>query len=362
MKKKLLALLLGIGLLLAAVPSVAESGNATAGYSGTVTWRNTITLTAPFGGTLLDYALRVGDTVQAGQTLFTLDTDKVYAATSGTVRGLRAQPGDDAATVTDRYGALLYLEPAGRYTLSASTNNAYKSTDNHNVNRYITEGETVYLRSSDDNDRTGVGIVTKVDGRNFEVEVQSGNLDMEDTVSIYRDEAYSTKERLASYAKVQRAKSLAVTAEGSVLRCAVAEGDTVQRGDLLFEMVKGTLPALSGTDAAVVSPVDGVIVSLSKDAGATINQKDVLATLYAANDLMVTFDVDESDLDLIEPGNRVTVTLDALAGRKPMEGTVDAVSGITTSEDGSTQYTAYVTLSDVADLRPGMSVSVYLAQ
>ena len=37
MKKKLLALLLGIGLLLAAVPSVAESGNATAGYSGTVT-------------------------------------------------------------------------------------------------------------------------------------------------------------------------------------------------------------------------------------------------------------------------------------------------------------------------------------
>ena len=194
--KKAVSFLLMLCLLLPATLSLAESAQSGAGYSGTVDYRETISIRAPFGGILEDSPLRVGDRVTAGETLFTLETVKVYAPFDGTVRGLRAQPGDAAADLISRYGALCYLEPVGKYTVSANTSNAYDSSSLHNGNRYLNEGETVYLRSSEDNDRTGTGIITTVSGSSFEVEVQSGNLDLSDKVTIYRDEAFSTVHRI----------------------------------------------------------------------------------------------------------------------------------------------------------------------
>ena len=202
--KKTLAILMAAALMLGTLPALAETATDTAGFSGKVAYRSEMTLLAPFGGTLADYDLHVGDTVKAGETLFSIGTTKVYAPVDGTVRGLQAVAGDDTALVIDRYGALMSLEPAGRYTLNANTGRAYSSSDSNNVNRYLNEGETVYLRSSDDEDHTGVGVITSVSGRNFTVEVKQSNLNMEESVSIYRDQGYSTEQRLATYAKVRQ--------------------------------------------------------------------------------------------------------------------------------------------------------------
>lgn len=358
--KKIVVLLIALSLVLTSVPALAESPSNTVSYSGKVAYRATRTVTAPFGGNLEDFTLRVGDTVKVGDPLFTLSTTKVYAPFDGTVRGVQAKAGDEAAKVADRYGALLYVEPVGKYTVSATTANAYKSDSNNNENRYLNEGETVYLRSSDDNDRTGVGVITKVDGRSFTVEVRESNLNMEDTVSIYRDAEFSNAKRLASYAKVQRAEPAAITADGSVLKCLVSEGTSVKRGDVLLEMVSGTLDALQPMDATVLSPVDGVIVGLPKAAGSALNQRDVLATLYANTDLWVRFDVDESDLDTVTVGAKTRIELDALAGRDAMEGTVVSIATIPGTESGEATYTAYVEVAGAENLRDGMSVSVYL--
>jgi multidrug efflux pump subunit AcrA (membrane-fusion protein) len=358
--KKILATLTAALLLLGAIPVMAEAAPDAAVFSGEVAYRNIITLTAPFGGTLADYDLRVGDTVKAGETLFTLDTEKVYAPIDGTVRGLMAQAGDDAATVAQRYDALLRIEPAGRYTVSANTSRAYNSSDLNNTNRYLNEGETVYLRSSDDDDRTGTGVITAVDGRNFTVEVKQSNLNVEETVSVYRDAAFTTAQRLASYARVSKAPAVQVTGTGSVMRIAVAEGQTVKRGDLLFTTVTGTLGGLSPVSDTVAAPVDVVIKTLPKAAGTMVQQDDVLATLCVAGDLWITFDVDESDLAAVQAGGRVRVTLDALPDAAPMEGTIDSVSALRTVDGGDAQYTACVALDSFENLRDGMNVSVYL--
>jgi multidrug efflux pump subunit AcrA (membrane-fusion protein) len=360
MVKKYLSLLLVLSLAAFAVPALAESTSASLDYTGTVEYRDAITLTAPFGGTLADYSLHVGDAVSAGQTLFTLSTTKVYAPFDGTVRGLQALPGDDAAQVTARYGALMYLEPAGKYTVDASTSGAYDSTNTHNANRYVNPGDTVYLESTDDSERLGTGVVTTVSGRSFTVEVLQSNLDPEDTVDIYNDEAMTTGNRLARSARIQQTEATAITAEGSVLACAVAEGQSVKRGDLLLEVVTGTLDGLHPVSAAVVAPVDGVIASLPIAAGTAVAQDTVLATLYAQDSLWVAIDVDENDLDAVTIGQAVTVELDALTAREPIAGTVVSISYLSDSQDDSAKYTVYVSLEDTAGLRSGMSVTVHL--
>ncbi|NLI20545.1 MAG: HlyD family efflux transporter periplasmic adaptor subunit [Clostridiales bacterium] len=358
--KKMAALLLALTLTLGGFTAAAQAEQSAAGYTGKVAFRETMTLTAPFGGVVQDFALRAGDAVAAGETLFTLSTTKVYAALDGTVRGLMAQPGDEAQAVADRYGALLYLEPKERFTVAANTNNAYKSDTNDNLNRYLNQGDVVYLRSSSDNDRTGVGVITAVDGRSFDVEVQSGNLIVEDTVSIYRDVEYSSSQRIASYAKVQHAAATPVTAEGSILRVLVTQGQTVRRGDLLLETVQGTLEGLTPVGDQVTSPVDGVLVSVSAKAGESVAQDGVLATLAAVDALWVEFNLDESDLDTVHAGDRVQVIQDALPDRAALEGTVLSVSSVNEAESGDAKYTAYVELDSVQGLRQGMNVSVYL--
>ena len=357
--KKAVSILLMLCLMIPATLSLAESGQSAAGYSGTVDYRETISIRAPFGGILEDTSIRIGDRVTAGQTLFTLETVKVYAPFDGTVRGLRAQPGDAAADISARYGALCYLEPVGRYTVSANTANAYDSSSLHNANRYLNEGETVYLRSSEDNTRTGTGIITTVNGSSFEVEVQSGNLDLSDKVSIYRDDEFSTIHRIASYARVQRAASAAVTAEGSVLRCDVTESQAVKRGDVLFETVTGTLEGLAAGDDKIIAPVSGAVVSIAQSAGTSVTKDALLATLYADDAVCVRFDVDEGDLDLVKPGQNVTVKLDALPDRDALTGTITSISAVS-SAAGDAKYAATVTLDQPENLNIGMNVSVYL--
>jgi multidrug resistance efflux pump len=358
--KKAISLMLTLGLLLAGLPSLAETAQDTAGFSGRVAYRETISITAPFGGTVQDYSLRAGDATNVGDSLFNISTTKVYAPCDGTVRGLRAQAGDDAAAVIERYKALLFIEPAGRFTVSANTADAYKSDSNGNENRYLHEGETVYMRCSSDNDRTGVGIITSVDGRNFTVEVTQSTLNMEDSVSIYRDADYTDSQRIASKAKVNKADSISITGEGSLLRCPVSEGDNVKRGDLLFELVKGTMDGLKASSNQVLSPVNGAIVEIKQTAGNAVNQNDVLATVYSQDALWVEVEIDESDLDKVQAGLKVKVQLDALESWDTLEGTVSSISLVSSTDDGDATYTAYVQLNQTKNLRVGMSVSVYL--
>ena len=169
--KKPFAMLLAAALLLpgAALCETIFSGEVTAGQKQVIA--------APYGGIVQDVAVRVGDSVDIGDRIATVATTKVYAMTEGTISGVFANEGDAAADVKERYGALCYIEPINRFTLSASTEKAYNSSEN----RYIHIGETVYLSCTKDGTHQGRGVITAIDKENedkYTVEVTGGEFYM----------------------------------------------------------------------------------------------------------------------------------------------------------------------------------------
>ena len=141
---------------------------------------NTEKITAPFAGTLLPFDAELGDSVSAGETLFTLDTVPVYAAQVGTVSAVFAKVGDDASGVAAHYGALAVVEPKNALYIDASTEQAYDDADN----RYIHAGESLYLKMGN---TKGTGVVTGVSGKKYTVEILTGDYDVNDTVRCFRE-------------------------------------------------------------------------------------------------------------------------------------------------------------------------------
>ena len=156
MKKRILtALCLLCAVSLLATASLADSLTLT----GTVTAGKTVEVYAPIGGTIAKIAAEVGQEVATDDVLYTLKTTKVYAEENGVVTGIFGEPGDSAATITSRYGAVMYLEGDSVYSVSASTETAYNTTDT----KCVHVGETVYLKCRSNADRTGVGTITSID-------------------------------------------------------------------------------------------------------------------------------------------------------------------------------------------------------
>lgn len=335
-----------------ALPALAEGQTS---LSGEVIHRETLTLTAPFGGKILDLTAREGDLYQAGDALLELDTVKLYAPCDGTVGGLRIVPGDEAAFIQEQYGALLYIEPASAYTIETNTDDAYDS----NENRMVHVGETVYLVSVNSKKRTGTGFVTSVDGKSYAVEVAQGNLRVNEKAYIYRSEDYDYKSRIGS-GKTLRNNPIPLTGEGSVLKVWVKEGEEIRRGDLIAELVTGTLSQLREVSAQVTAPEDGVLASLSVAPGDSVEQGQALATFYPLKSMQIAAVVNETDLSAIAPGDEVTIELLGLKDRGPFAGTVSAISAVNRAESGDAEYVAYVDFEPDVLVREGMTATVYL--
>ncbi len=77
---------------------------------GSIKSAETKTILAPYSGVVGNYTVTAGDAVNMGDALFALRTEQVYADFDGTVTAVFAQPGDSAASVEERYGALAYIE------------------------------------------------------------------------------------------------------------------------------------------------------------------------------------------------------------------------------------------------------------
>ena len=117
MKTKLSLLLC---LLLMAMTLAAQAEGIE--IDGAIKAGRTLTITAPYTGTVGDFTAAAGNMCTAGDALFPLSVTTVYAETDGTVTGLFAQAGDQAATVIDRFGALGYVEAAAEIWEQISSN------------------------------------------------------------------------------------------------------------------------------------------------------------------------------------------------------------------------------------------------
>ena len=345
--KRFLAFLVLCALLPAA--AFAETS-----FDGTVVAGESVGVTAPFGGTISAFGLRVGSKIGVGDTIATIETNKVYATADGVVAGVFGQAGDSVESVVSRYGAVMYVVPNSKYTITADIEKAYNSSDM----KYLNIGETLYICCTSDGSHTAVGTVTAASGTIYTVETVSGELIMEETVNLYRSSDYATKSRVGR-GTVSRTSEIAVTGSGSLLNLHVKDGDAVSRGDLLFETVTGTFDGLYATTNEIVSDVSGVIASVNTSAGANVNKGDTLLTVYTMDSLQIEISVDEYDLSAIAEGDPVTLSFHYdESNTEQTTGTVTMISHLSSAEASSSEasYKAYIRFTPDENVRIGMTV------
>ncbi|HNW86411.1 MAG TPA: HlyD family efflux transporter periplasmic adaptor subunit [Candidatus Limiplasma sp.] len=357
--KKLFALLATVALL---TPAFAL---ATEDFDGNVIAGDTVTVCAPYGGTVKSISLREGETLHVGDAIATMETTQVLAPEDGTVRGIFNIEGDALENST-----VLYVAPVSKYTLSCSISKAYSTIDT----KYVRIGEKVYIKCAADGSHKAEGVITAVDGSNYTVQTTAGELYMEETVYIYRSDSYTYKTRIGS-GTVGRTAELAITGTGSLLKLHVKDGDTVERGQLLFETVSGTLDAMTTYGNTLQSDVDGVIASVKVTAGQQVSKGDVLLTVYQPASYQIQFTVDEDLLSSVNVGDKVNIVFNWNEDSgTTYQGTVtgisyisdsstDSSSGSSASASGSTtssstKYTGYIAFEADETVRLGMSVTV----
>lgn len=345
--KKFLIMLLVLCMPLAAY---AEEGEVTANAAAEC--RSVIQITAPFSGVLAPFDWALGDVVENGETLFALNTQKVYAPADGTVRSVFAEEGDLAEDVLAQYGALLSMEKADGFVVNATTTGAYNDPDN----RRIQTGEIVYIEETNDRDNEGEGRVISVSGSAYVVELLKGDFESEDNVKLFRDDNMSSKSCIGS-GKLAYQPELAVQGSGRVVRCAVQEGDQVKKGELLFELVSADAESSVNT-AEVASPVYGA-VEVAVQSGMQVYKGQLLAKVHALDSISVVASVDEMDLDLAKVGASVTVVFDRYPN-EVVSGTVSEVSQIGVTRQNAAYYDVTIDIHTMLEILPGMNATVYL--
>lgn len=372
---------------LALLTCLTYAASAEVSFAGQVIASETVAISAPFGGNVDAVNVRVGDPIEVGDPVATLDTTKVYATADGTVSGIFAEEGDDTEGIVTRYGAVLYLEPVNRYKVTATTEKAYNSS----TTKYIHIGEKVYLSCTKDGSHTGTAVVTGIADASsgssggdssdssssgytsYTLEVTGGDFYMGETVGIFRDSGYDSTTRIGR-GTIEQNSAIAVKGSGSVLKMHVQVGDKVERGELLFETVTGGLDGLYAMDNQILSDVKGIVASVDTQPGSNVDKGAKLITVYPDGSFQIEVLVSELDLNDIHEGDKVNIEFDwDVEGNLRLEGTVasishvnagsqsDSSSGSTTASSSGAEYSAYINFEATDEVRLGMSVVVYAA-
>ena len=99
--KKAAALLCAGVLALGSMPALAETT-----FEGSVVSGKSVSITAPFGGTISEFSLRAGSRIAEGDTIADIETTKVYASADGVIAGVfdsRATAWRTSMRATARY-------------------------------------------------------------------------------------------------------------------------------------------------------------------------------------------------------------------------------------------------------------------
>lgn len=320
-------------------------------FEGSVVAGETLTVTAPFGGTVSQIALREGQLIAQGDAVAQVETTKIYAPMDGTIRGIFAQPGDSAEET------VLYLAPVSKYTISATVDKAYNTAEN----KFVRIGETVYIICTADGSHLAEGVITAVNGKSYTVETTKGELYMEEKVYLCRRESRQAATRIGS-GTVGRTAETALRGSGSLLRLWVTEGEEVERGQLLFETVEGALDGLTARDKRIFSTAGGVVAGVSVAVGQRISKGDALLTVYPTSGFSAEFEVPESQLAWIREGSSVTLYFEQQDEALRYKGTVTSLAYAAREGHVGTEaaYTALAAFQADENIRLGMSVTVVI--
>ena len=371
--------------------------------SGTISAANTYTVKSLVKGTVLTADFEVGDTIEKGTVLYTIDSSDVATSVEkaqlaleqaqrsyddtadaqyirsvigGTVASIKVKAGDyvtagqEIATVRDDSSLLLTLEfPAADASGFA-----------------VGQAAEVILNGTFE---TLSGTVQAVAGTDT---ISSGNLLVRTVTIAVKNNGSLTTAQAASATingvsalasarfDYQHQQTVTATTSGTVAAVCVKEGTAIEANTAIVQLSGTELrrqvqsaadsllnAQLSMSDTqkqmenyTITSPISGTVIQKNVKAGDTVGTdttaSETLCTIYDLSYLEMTLNVDELEILSIKEGQTVTITADAISDRT-FTGVVTSVSAAGTTTGGTTTYPVTIRIDDTGDLLPGMNAT-----
>ncbi len=303
--------------------------------SGTLESGATATDSASVSGTVKKVYVSVGDEVEEGDTLYTLESDELEEAVSNASSALSEATSTYNSAVNAYNSAVTAYNKAKKSSSSSSSSSSTKQTSSTTSK---SKSGSAPSESSNSSGSSSNGVSSS----------SSSSSSSSDTVSQAKQEVTSAKEAVTQAKSaltqaqedykdaVESTEDLTVKAsmDGTVSSVGVSAGDTVNTGS----------GSGSGSGSADSSSSNGV-------------------TIVDNSSMTVTMQVSEYDIENIKKGQKATVTITALektVNAKVSEVAVSSTSSSSGSSSSSTSayYDVVLKISKVASkMRSGMNVT-----
>lgn len=373
--------------------------------TGTVTYADNYTIVPTVSGTVTECTFQEGDSVTAGQTLYTIDSDAledqivqaqlsvdsaqaslsqaqaacadltVVSHASGSVTAVNVHVGDmisagtPVAQVVDSLNLKLTvpfsLEDAAALTPGSAVVISFPGMADTLTGTVVRVYDTPVALSGS---RTGVNV--EFSFRNPGT-LASGASAMASVNGVQCMEAgtiaYATEQAIYS------------AQSGQVLTLSIQEGESITAGQTILTLkndsltnavtnaslqVRSAQTSLSQlmdqrADYTVTAPVDGTILSRTVKQGDLASAGNPMAVLAQPDALCVHASIDEQYIDRVGTGQSVSITFTTDTGeQRTYTGSVRRVEDTGVTSGGVTDYTVEIALDNTDGLRDGMNVSV----
>ena len=371
--------------------------------SGTLSAANAYTVKPLVKGEVLTADFEVGDTVEKGDVLYTIDSSDVISGVEkaalnlnqaqrsyddavdaqyirtdigGTVASFKVRVGDvvtagqEVAAIRDDTTLLLSLEfpaaDAANFTVGQGAEVLLDST-------FEAIGGTVQSVSGADTLSSGNLLV-----RTVTIAVKNtGNLTAAQAATATINGVSALSSARFSY---QREQTVTAQQNGIVSALCVKEGAQVSAdtaliqlsGDNLTKQVQNASDSLRSAelsvedtqkqvdDYTITAPISGTIISKDVKVGDTVGTSassvETMCVIYDMSYLEMTLNVDELEILSIKEGQEATITADAIPNQT-FRGVVTSVSKSGTTTGGTTTYPVTIRIDEMGDLLPGMNAT-----
>ena len=349
--------------------------------SGVLNAANSYTVKATVKGDVLTADFEVGDVVEKGAVLYTIDSSDVVSGVEKAELNLgQAQRSyDDAVDAqyirTDIAGTVASFKVRVGDVVNAGQEVATIRDDTTLLLDSTFEAITGSVQSVSGADTLSSGNLLV---RTVTIAVRNtGNLTASQAATATINGVSALSSARFSY---QREQSVTAQNSGTVSALCVKEGAQVSADTALLQLsgnnlTKQVLNASDNLRSAelsvedtqkqvdnytITAPISGTIISKDVKVGDTVGTStataDTMCVIYDMSYLEMTLNVDELDILNIKEGQKATITADAVSGQT-FEGVVTSISKAGTTTGGTTTYPVTIRIDEMGDLLPGMNAT-----
>lgn len=308
---------------------------ATVSESGAISANSQVSVTSPSTGIIQDVYVKNGDTVTAGQNLFSVkatatpqEQASAYATYTNALSSVKSA--EQSKQVTQAI-----LEKDRQAVLDAQNTVNYKNNNSTNpsTKQGYTDLEKVSIDSALINAReTFTADETKYNQAGFSIAAANAQLN---SASL-------------SYQATQNSVVTAPTA-GTVANLSVRSGNSVTA-------TSGNNNASSSNSSSGSS----ASTSNTSSSGSSTATGSTVLVIGNFSQLSVVAQVNEVDIPKIKVGQKATITLEAFSG-KTFVGNIESVDSVGTTSSGVVTYNVHINLiSPPSDIYAGMTTSVVI--